>query len=61
MGVSASPAAMARVPASVPPPPRLAVAPVWVVEVLAEDGAAPGRYRLEYEPFGGRLVAAVRQ
>ncbi|MEO7890995.1 MAG: hypothetical protein ABIW19_13420 [Vicinamibacterales bacterium] len=45
-----------------PPPPPLAVAPMWVVEVVsAGRGAKALNYRLEYEPFGGRLIGAVRQ
>jgi hypothetical protein len=32
------------------------------MDVIADTlSASPTRYRLEYEPFGGRLIAVVRQ
>jgi hypothetical protein len=43
-------------------PPPLAIRPVWVVGVTTDPGSASSaHYRLEYEPFGGRLVGVVRQ
>lgn len=45
-----------------PPVPLPAVRPSWVVETRGVDADGnPVRYRLEYEPFGGRLIGAVRQ
>ena len=63
---SVSPATLAALTASqapgLPPPPTLAIKPAWIAEITAETGGpAPARYRVEYEPFGGRLIAVVRQ
>jgi hypothetical protein len=43
-------------------PPLLTVKPVWRVDAVGTSPQGqPIRYRLEFEPFGGRLVGAVRQ
>jgi hypothetical protein len=53
------PEAMRRNP---PPPPTMAIRPSWLVEVTAQDdGGRVVQYQLEYEPFGGKLIGAVRQ